>query len=76
MIDGDLYMGISQMALGMSLIFGQVLKGKWRHICCAAAIGIAAGAIILEDISDNTSHAAEREVGVQQESPSRGYFAV
>ena len=47
LIDGDIYMGISQMALGMSLIFGQLLKGKWQHICCAIALGIALGAIIL-----------------------------
>ena len=45
--DGDIYMGISQMALGMSLIFTQLLKGKWQHICCAAALGIAVGAIVL-----------------------------
>ena len=47
LIDGDIHMGISQMAMGMSLIFGQLLKGKWQHICCAAALGIAVGAIIL-----------------------------
>lgn len=48
LIDGDIYMGISQMALGMSLIFGQLLKGKWQHICCAAALGIAVGAFVLK----------------------------
>ena len=47
LIDGDIHMGISQMAMGMSLIFGQLLKGKWQHICCAAALGIAVGALVL-----------------------------
>jgi hypothetical protein len=74
LIDGDIYMGISQMAIGMSLIFGQLLKGKWQHICCAAALGIAVGAIILEEINDNKPHATEREVGVQQEVTGRRYF--
>lgn len=74
LIDGNLYMGISQMALGMSMIFDQVLKGKWRHICCAAAIGLAVGAIILEEINDNKPHPTDREVGIQQEATGRGYF--
>ncbi|RKU10991.1 hypothetical protein C6502_09250 [Candidatus Poribacteria bacterium] len=47
LIDADIYMGISQVAIGMSLIFGRLLKGKWQHICCAAALGIAVGAIVL-----------------------------
>ena len=47
LIDADIYMGISQVAIGMSLLFGQLLKGKWQHICCAAALGIAVGAIVL-----------------------------
>ena len=66
LIDADIYMGISQVAIGMSLIFGQLLKGKWQHICCAAALGIAVGAIILEEINDSKPHTVEREVGVQQ----------
>ena len=67
-------MGISQMALGISLIFAQFLKGKWQHICCAAALGMAVGTIILEEINDNKPHATEREVGVQQEVTGRRHF--
>ena len=67
MIDGDIYMGISQMAIGMSLIFGQLLKGKWQHICCAVALEIAVSAIVLAEIDDDIPHAIEKEVGVQQE---------
>ena len=54
------------MVLGISLIFGQFLKGKWQHICCAAALGIAVGSIILDEINDTKPHTVEREVGVQQ----------
>ena len=74
LIDGDLYMGISQTAIGMSLIFGQLLRGKWQHVCCAVALGIAVGAIILEEINEDKPHAIEREVGVQQDFTSGRYF--
>ena len=74
LIDGDIYMGISQMAIGMSLIFGQLLKGKWQHICCAAALGIAVGAIILEEINDNKPHTIEREMGSQQVVTTKRHF--
>ena len=73
-IDGDIYMGISQMALGMSLIFGQLLKGKWQHICCAAALGIAVGAMTLEEINHNKPHPVEREAGAQHEVTGGRYF--
>lgn len=74
LIDGNIYMGISQIAIGMNLIFAYLLKGKWQHICCAAALGIAVGAMILEEINDNKPHAIEREVGLQQEATGRRYF--
>ena len=57
-------MGISQMEIGVSLIFAQFLKGKWQHICCAAALGMAVGATVFEELDDNRPHATEREVGV------------
>ncbi len=74
LIDGDIYAGIGITSFGMILIFNEVLKGKWRHICCAAALGLAAGAFILEEINDNKPHAIEREVGVQQEVTDRRHF--
>ena len=66
LIDGDIYAGIGATGLGAILIFAEVLKGKWRHICCAVALGIAVGAFVLEDMNDTKPQPVEREVGVQQ----------
>lgn len=74
LIDWDIYMGISQVAIGMNLLFGQLLKGKWQYICCAAALGIAVGAIILEEINDNKQHPVDREAGVQQVVTSKRHL--
>ena len=74
LIDGEIYTGIGITSFGMILIFNEVLKGKWRHICCAAALGIAVGAFILGEINDEKSHAIENEVGLQQDVTGRRHF--
>ncbi len=74
LIDEDIYAGIGITSFGMILIFAEVLKGKWKHICCAAALGLAVGAFILEEVNDDKPHAIEREVGVQQNVTGRSYF--
>ena len=74
LIDGDIYTGIGITSLGMILIFNEVLKGKWRHICCAVALGFAVGAFILGEINDEKSHAIENEVGLQQDVTGRRHF--
>ena len=74
LINGDLYTGIGMMSIGINLIFAEVLKGKWRHICCAAALGLAVGAFILGEINDEKSHAIENEVGLQQDVTGRRHF--
>ena len=74
LIDGDIYTGIGAMALGAILIFAEVLKGKWQHICCAAALGIAVGAFVLEDMNDTKPQPVEREVGVQQVVTSKRHL--
>ena len=38
---GSIYEGIFYALIGMNLIFDRHLKGKWKHICCAIAIGLA-----------------------------------
>ena len=74
LIDEDIYVGIGITSIGMILIFAEVLKGKWKHICCVVALGLAVGAFILEDINDNKPHAIEREVGAQQDVTDRRHF--
>jgi hypothetical protein len=44
----------------------EILKGKWRDICCTIVLVLAVGNLILEEINDDKSHAVGREVGVQQ----------
>lgn len=74
LIDEDIYAGIGITSFGMILIFAEVLKGKWKHICCAVALGLAVGAFILEEVNNDKPHAIEREVGVHQEVTGRSYF--
>ena len=47
LINGDSYMGIFYILLGMSLIFNEFLKGKWSHICYAITMCFAVVAFIL-----------------------------
>ena len=44
---GSIYEGIFYALIGINLIFDRHLKGKWKHICCAIAIGLAALIFIL-----------------------------
>ena len=44
---GSIYEGIFYALIGMNLIFDRYLKGKWKHICCAIAIGLAVLIFIL-----------------------------
>ncbi len=74
LIDKDIYAGIGITAIGMILIFTEVLKGRWKHICCAVALGLAVGAFIWKEVNDNKTHAIEREVGVQQDVTDRRHF--
>ena len=74
LIDRDIYTGITITSIGMTMIFSELVRGRWKHICCAVALGIAVGAIILEEINDDKSHAIEREIGAQQEVTGRRYF--
>ena len=57
---------IFHVLLGMSLIFDEFLKGKWKHICCAVARVLATGILILEEINSDKPHAVEREMGFEQ----------
>ncbi len=47
LINGDSYMGIFYILLGISLIFNEFLKGKWSHICYAITMWFAVVAFIL-----------------------------
>ena len=49
---GSIYQGILYALLGMSLIFDRFLKGKWKHVCCTIAIGLAMVIYILYLRSD------------------------
>ena len=44
---GDIYVGIFYVLIGMNLIFEKFLKGEWKSICCAIALTLAVGALIL-----------------------------
>ena len=74
LIDEDIYAGIGITSIGMTLIFSELVRGKWKHICCGVVIGLAVGAFILEEVNDDKPHAIEREVGVHQEVTGRSYF--
>lgn len=74
LIDGDIYAGIGATALGAILIFAEVLKWKWKHICCAVALGGAVGAFVLEDMNDTKPQPVEGEVGIQQIATSGRKF--
>ena len=52
LVIGSIYQGIFYLLLGMSLIFDKFLKGKWKDICCAIAIGLALVIFILYLKSD------------------------
>ena len=49
------HIGVSFVLMGVSLIFTQVLKGKWKNICVGAILGLAGVVLILgEIIQDKT----------------------
>ena len=47
LVTGNIYNGIFYVLVGMNLIFEKFLKGKWKSICCAIALTLAVGALIL-----------------------------
>ena len=47
LVTGNIYSGIFYVLVGMNLIFEKFLKGKWKSICCAIALTLAVGALIL-----------------------------
>ena len=63
---GSIYAGIFYVLLGMMFLFMEILKEKWGVICCAAALVLAVGVLILEAVSDNKPQTVEREIGVRQ----------
>ena len=64
LIDEDIYTGIGIISIGMNLIFAELLNGKWKHICCAAALGLAVGAFISKELNDEKPHPIGGEIGV------------
>ena len=47
LVTGNIYNGIFYVLVGMNLIFEKFLRGKWKSICCAIALTLAVGALIL-----------------------------
>lgn len=47
LVTGNIYNGIFYVLVGMNLIFEKFLKEKWKSICCAIALTLAVGALIL-----------------------------
>jgi hypothetical protein len=54
--------------MGVSLIFAEVLKGKWKHICCAAILVLAVVVFILGGINQDKTPTIGKAAGVQQET--------
>lgn len=74
MTDGGIYAGIGITSIGMILIFAEVLKRTWKHICCAVAFGIAVGVFVLDEMNDTKPQPVDTEVEVQQVVTSKRYF--
>ena len=47
LVTGNIYNGIFYVLVGMNFIFEEFLKGKWKSICCAIALTLVVGALIL-----------------------------
>ena len=52
LVIGSIYQGIFYLLIGTSMVFDRFLKGRWRHICFAIAIGLAMVIFILYLKSD------------------------
>ena len=74
LVIGSIYGGIFYVLIGMNFLSMEILKGKWRVICCTVALVLAVGNLILEEINDDKPHAVGREVGLQQIVTSKKHF--